>query len=55
MSLLPQPRAKCFYCETGLHDDEAKLSPMGRIYGPCCEDLDFILPEDAPYANGGER
>lgn len=37
---MPQPRARCFYCDSLLDDDKARVSlPDGKIYGPCCEDI----------------
>lgn len=41
-----QPRPRCFYCDTVLTDEQAKIAiPGGHIYGPCCGD---IAPADSP-------
>jgi hypothetical protein len=36
----PQRRPHCFYCDTVLTDEQARIQlPGGQIYGPCCADI----------------
>ena len=40
----PQRRPRCFYCDTVLDDEQARILLLGgKIRGPCCAD---ITPRD---------
>jgi hypothetical protein len=29
----------CFFCDGHVEEKDAKLTPRGKVYGPCCEDI----------------
>lgn len=38
----PQPRPRCFYCDSILSEKQARIIlPGGQLFGPCCEDIVF--------------
>jgi hypothetical protein len=41
----------CFFCDQTVAEKDAKLTPHGRVYGPCCADL--VHPEDEPLVCPG--
>jgi hypothetical protein len=47
MSTSPvQRQPRCFYCDSILEDDQARISlPGGKIFGPCCADI--VVPRNA--------
>jgi hypothetical protein len=40
---IDQRTPQCFYCDGRLTVDEAKLTALGKVYGPCCADLVRVL------------